>query len=94
MISTSVVPNRNVVFVPLEPHMCLLSCGDELVEIPHDSVTLGFRYAHDLRDEAGIEEDRLSACYRIDSDQWVLCGDWFATDRSASGARARCLLVC
>lgn len=57
VIADAIVPECNVVFVPLEAGVYLRRCRDELVEEGDDMVRLSLRDADDLCDEAGVEED-------------------------------------
>lgn len=52
----AVVPESDVVLLPLEADMNLLSGGDDCVEIADDGVTLCLWYANNSGDKAGVEE--------------------------------------
>ena len=83
----TVVPERNIVLLPLEMCMNLLSSGDEFVEIIDDCIRLGFGNADDSSDKARVEKYRLPPSDRVRADNWMFGYDWFATDRTTEGIR-------
>lgn len=52
-----IIPERNVIFTPLEPSMDLLGGGDDVREVFDNSITLSLGDPNDLRDEARVEEE-------------------------------------
>ena len=57
----TVIPERDIVLLPLEADVDFLRGGHEFVEVTHDGVTFGFGYADDCGDEARVEEDGFPA---------------------------------
>lgn len=53
----AIIPESDIVLLPLEANMDLLGRRDDLFEIADDGVTLCFRYANNSGDEAGVEEE-------------------------------------
>lgn len=58
----TVVPERNIVLLPLEARMDLRGCGDELVKIVDDSVGFSFGNADNVCHKARVEEYRFPPC--------------------------------
>jgi hypothetical protein len=88
VIGDSVIPEGDIVFVPLEPSMVLRRGSDDLIEKGDDVVALGLGDADNLGDEAGIEEEGLPSGDRMCADEWVLGGDSITTDGPAEVSRA------
>lgn len=65
VVAHAVIPEGNVVLVPLEAGVDLGGGGDELVEEGNDVVGFGFGDADDFCDEAGVEEEGFPAGYCI-----------------------------
>ena len=57
--ANTVVPEGNIILLPLEPNMNLLSRGDQLVQIVDNCVGFCFRNAYHIRDES-YENFRVS----------------------------------
>lgn len=49
--ANAIVPEGNVVILPLEPNMNLLSRGDQFVQIVHDRIGFCFGNSNYIRDE-------------------------------------------
>ena len=64
----TVVPERNIVLLPLEAGIDLLVGGDELVKIVDNSVGFSFGDANNVCHKARVEEYRFPPC------DWV-CAD-------------------
>ena len=62
--------------------------GDDLIQIRNNGIALQLGNPLDLRDEAGVEEERLPASHRMSPDQGVLCSDWVPTNGSAGSTRS------
>ena len=58
----TVVPERNIVLLPLEARMDLRGSGDELVKIVDDSVRFSFGNADNVCHKARVEEYRFPPC--------------------------------
>lgn len=52
VVANAVVPEGNVIFLPLEPNMNFLSRADQLVQIVNDHTGFCFRYTNYIRDKA------------------------------------------
>lgn len=78
----TIVPEGNIILLPLKTDMELLCCGNDLVEIPNDGITFCLWDADDLGDEAWVEEQRLPAGDRVCTNEWMLCNDRIATHRA------------
>ena len=76
----TVVPERNIVLLPLEADMDLLGSRDELVEIVDDSVGFSFGDADNVCHKARVEEYRFPPCDWVRADQWMLRDNWLSTD--------------
>ena len=88
VIGDSVIPEGDIVLVPLEPSMVLRRGGDDLIEKGDDVVALGLGNADNFGNEAGVEEEGLPSGDRVCADEWVLGGDGFTTNRPAEVSRA------
>lgn len=76
----TVVPECNVVLVPLETHMQFLSRGNDVVEVRENRVALPLGYSHNLCDKARVEEQCLPASDGVRANEWVLGGHGVATN--------------
>lgn len=83
VVGAAVVPESNVVLVPLEADVRLVGRGDDLVEVRDDVVTLNLGNADNLGHEAGVEEQRLPSGDGVHADERVLSDDRLATDGAA-----------
>lgn len=91
--SGSIVPNRDIILVPLEPRVHLLSCRNNFCEVSDDSIAFGLRDSHDLCDEARIEKQTVPASDRVCPDERMFCGNRISTDRSTKSMRVRGLHI-
>lgn len=88
VIGDSVIPEGDIVLVPLKPSMVFRRGSDDLIEKGDDVVALGLGNADNLGNEAGIEEERFPSGDRVCADEWVLGGDGFTTNGPAEVSRA------
>ena len=75
----AVVPEGNIVLLPLEANMKLLCRSNNFVQVSNDGITLGLGDADNLGDEAWVKEQRLPAGDRVCTDKWMLCDDRIAS---------------
>ena len=80
----AIVPESDVVLLPLKTNVKFLRCGDDFIQISNDGVALGLRHAHDLGDEARVEEKRLPASHRMGTYKRMLCSDGVTTNSAPS----------
>lgn len=52
----AVVPESNIILVPLETGVHFLCCGDHVGKVFQDGITLGLGNANDLGHETRVEE--------------------------------------
>ena len=83
----SIVPYRNIVFVPLKASMHLLCRRNNLSEVSDDSIAFSLGDPHNLSDEARIEKHTVPASDRVCSDERVFCGNRLAADTSTESMR-------
>lgn len=74
-----VIPERNVIFLPLETDMELLCSSNDLIEIPNDGITLSLGDPNNRFYEAWIEEERFPARHRMGTDNRMFGNDRLAT---------------
>lgn len=89
-----VVPDRNIIFIPLETGMHLLSGCNNIGEVFDDGVALGFGYAHNLGHESRVEEQCVPAGDRVRADERVFSGYRVPANRSTKRSRVVGLHVC
>jgi hypothetical protein len=63
VVADPVIPERDIILVPLEPGVDLRRRGDEFIEERNDVITFGFGDADDFCDEARVEEKGFPAGY-------------------------------
>jgi len=80
--SDAVVPESDIMLVPLESHMSLLGSRNDFVEIADDMVGFRFGNTDNLSDETWIEEERLPSRDRVGADERMLGDYCLATDRA------------
>ena len=64
----TVIPERNIILLPLEADIDFLGSGDEFVKIVDDSVGFSFRDADDVCYKARVEEHRFPPCDWVRAD--------------------------
>ena len=84
----TIIPEGDVVLLPLQTDVEFLSGRDHLIEVANDSVALDLGNANNGLDEAWIEEQRLPAGYRVRSDNGVLRDDRFPPEWAPERSRA------
>ena len=64
----TVVPERNIILLPLEADIDFLGSGDEFVEIANDSVGFSFGNTDDVCHKARVEKYRFPPCDWVRAD--------------------------
>lgn len=88
MVGDSVVPEGDVVLLPLEAHECFLGGADYVVQVFDNCVALQLGNADNMSDESWVEVERLPAGHGVGANEWVLSDDWVTSDWSSGGLRA------
>ena len=89
----TIVPESNVVLLPLIANMDLLCGSDNLIEVADDGITFSLGDTDNASPKAGDEEQRLSTSNRVCSDKRVLCDHRVSADRATKGSRSSGLHV-
>jgi hypothetical protein len=72
IICHPIIPKYHVVDAPLEPDRGLLCRSNDFLEAPDGRTAFDFWHADNFSDEAGVEQEGLPACHRMDADERVL----------------------
>lgn len=86
--SDAIVPERDIIFAPLEAGVELVCRRHYFVKVPDDMITLDLGYTYNLCNETRIEEEGLPSSNGMSADQRVLVGDWISADCSSELSRA------
>jgi hypothetical protein len=90
----SVVPESNIILLPLETDVVLLSSRGELIEIVDYSIRLRFRDSNNSSDKARIEEYGLPSGNGICAYERMLGHNWLTTHCTAQSVGSICLDMC
>ena len=88
VICDPVVPESNIILVPLEADVELLRRGDDLVEVRDDHVALDLWDPYNTGNESWVEEEGLPFCDWVGADQRVFGDDGIPSYRPACGEGA------
>jgi len=89
--TNAVIPESNVILLPLEANMELLGSRDDLAEIANNRIALSLGNSNYRFDETWIEEERLPARHGMCTDNGMLCDDCLTTHWTSECTRSFCL---
>lgn len=87
----TIVPESNVILLPLIADMDLLCSGDDFIEVTNDRITLSLRHSNDARHKSWIEKERFPSGNRMSANKRVLRNNRISTNGAASGDGPVCL---
>jgi len=73
VICTPIIPDGDVVFAPLEPHLHIMIMRHQIEKVVQKDITFNFRDVIDVTHMVAHRENRLPSCDRVGADylsQW------------------------